>query len=148
MAIKHIELIGEEELIAKLKAIDIAGQTVVISSALDAGADTVVEVARDKAPGPRTGTLDKGIVAEGEGPLERKVGFTRDAFYGKPLEFGTGPRKLKKPHRVKIDGKWVTVTHTGSLPARPFLRPALDDPKVQDDAQRAFKAEMRKLGGI
>lgn len=42
------------------------------------------------------------------------------------VEFGTAPRKLKKPRAVPLfgGGGFVTITHTGSMPAQPFLRPA------------------------
>lgn len=42
------------------------------------------------------------------------------------VEFGTGPRKLDKPATIKIGNRWVTITHTGSMPAKPFMRPAYD----------------------
>jgi HK97 gp10 family phage protein len=57
--------------------------------------------------------------------ISKKTGKTTSAGYHAHLvEFGTGPRQLSKPRPVQIDGKWVTITHTGSMPARPFLRPA------------------------
>jgi HK97 gp10 family phage protein len=45
------------------------------------------------------------------------------------VEFGTGPRSLKKPRTVLLGGRMVTITHTGQMPARPFLRPAFDAAK-------------------
>jgi len=44
------------------------------------------------------------------------------------VEYGTGPRKLDEEKEVQINpGQWVTITHTGSMPAKPFFRPAFDE---------------------
>lgn len=42
------------------------------------------------------------------------------------VEYGTVMRKLDKPILIKIGGKLVTITHTGTMPAKPFMRPAYD----------------------
>ncbi len=48
------------------------------------------------------------------------------------VEFGTGPRKLSKPTPFEIEpGVWITLTHTGSMPASPFFRPALDENQME-----------------
>jgi HK97 gp10 family phage protein len=48
------------------------------------------------------------------------------------VEFGTGPRKLKKPIPFQIaPDEWITLEHTGSMPAKPFFRPALDEKQVE-----------------
>jgi len=47
------------------------------------------------------------------------------------VEFGTGPRKLKEPHYAQIKGNWVWVEYTGSMPAKPFFRPAIDENKPE-----------------
>lgn len=56
----------------------------------------------------------------------KKTGKTTSAGYHAHLvEFGTKPRKLKKPRVVDFGGDHpVTITHTGAMPAQPFLRPA------------------------
>ena len=58
------------------------------------------------------------------------------------VEFGTAPRRLKKPHYAKIGNTWVWVTHTGSMPAKPFFRPALDENKPE--VLRAMMLRMAK----
>ena len=50
------------------------------------------------------------------------------AFHAHLVEYGTGPRKLKKPTPFEIaPGEWITLENTGSMPAKPFFRPALDE---------------------
>jgi len=58
------------------------------------------------------------------------------------VEFGTGPRRLKEPHYAKLGGNWVWVEHTGSMPAKPFFRPALDENKPE--VLRAMMVRMAK----
>ena len=58
------------------------------------------------------------------------------------VEFGTGPRRLKKPHYAKIGDNWVWLEHTGSMPAKPFFRPALDENKPE--VLRAMMLRMAK----
>jgi len=58
------------------------------------------------------------------------------------VEYGTGPRKLDQPREVKIGNTWVTIEHTGSMPAKPFFRPALDESEIevlQEMKKRAAK---------
>ncbi len=56
-----------------------------------------------------------------------QVGPDRAVPHAHLVEFGTGPRVFKEPHRVKLGGKWVEVTQAGVMPAKPFLRPAVDN---------------------
>ena len=64
----------------------------------------------------------------------------RKAPHAHLVEFGTGPRTLKKPHYAQIKGNWVMVEHTGSMPAKPFFRPAVDENK-----QETLKAMMLRM---
>ena len=54
------------------------------------------------------------------------------------VEYGTVMRKLDKPRVVKIGGKTVTITHTGTMPAKPFMRPAYDSKigEVQEEVKK------------
>jgi len=59
------------------------------------------------------------------------------------VEYGTGPRRLKEPRAIELSpGVWATVTHTGSMPAKPFFRPALDE--HHRDIMRAIVQRMAK----
>lgn len=67
------------------------------------------------------------------------------------IEFGTSPRKLKKPLKLRLNGTWVTVKHTGSTPARPFFRNAIDESKdrvrieMMKAASRRMEREANKM---
>jgi HK97 gp10 family phage protein len=70
------------------------------------------------------------------------------------VEFGTGPRELDEPRQTRLpDGKWVVTTHTGSMPAKPFFRPAIDEHKpeilrkmMQQAAKRMAKEAEKMVG--
>lgn len=57
------------------------------------------------------------------------------------VEYGTGPRKLKEPHYAKLGNNWVWVEYTGSMPAKPFFRPALDE-----NHQEIMRAIAKRMG--
>ena len=59
--------------------------------------------------------------------------FTDDtAWYAHLVEFGTVPRKLKKPIPFEIQpGQWITLSYTGQAPAKPFMRPAIEENKTE-----------------
>lgn len=56
------------------------------------------------------------------------------------VEFGTGPRKLKVPRKVQLGNNFVLITHTGQMPARPYLRQAWDAKK--GEAMNILKKEL------
>jgi hypothetical protein len=129
-----IRVEGKEVAVARLKQVDVAVQSQVMSVVLDSAAETTREIAADNAP-QRSGRLKASMAVYGEGPRARDVG--PGVFYGLFLERGTGQRYQKRSGR-----------HTGSVSSRPFLRPALDDPRVQESARKSFMDEMRKLGAV
>lgn len=47
------------------------------------------------------------------------------------VEYGTGPRKFTEPRKIQIGNTWVTIESTGSMPAKPFFRPALDENQIE-----------------
>ena len=66
-------------------------------------------------------------------------------------EFGTAPRRLEKPVVVNINGVFVTITHTGSVPATPFMRPALTESNIEvlktmrDQMSKRMEKETKKM---
>lgn len=69
---------------------------------------------------------------------------TKAAPHAHLVEFGTGPRKLKEPTPFEIaPGQWITLKHTGSAPAKPFLRPALDENQVEILREMKIRAAKR-----
>lgn len=61
-------------------------------------------------------------------------------------EFGTAPRRLKKPVVIFDNGQFYTIRQTGSVPATPFMRPALEENKseVMVAMHRKMKQRMEK----
>lgn len=129
MAQIRVELLGDRELVEKLKHLgdEVAGQ--ILAEAAEKGAEVVRAAASSKAP-RRTGKLSQNIGAEvttSAGNLaEVSVGPLKEAFYGMFLERGT-----KK------------------MAARPFLRPALDENEgaVKREVEDRVKAAVRRVAG-
>lgn len=65
------------------------------------------------------------------------VGPTKEAPHAQLFTHGSGPRKFKKPHSVKLGGQVVKVTHSGTMPANPYL---------QDAAEASAKSAFDKMG--
>lgn len=116
----------------------------VLTKTLRKAAKPLVDEAKKLVP------VDKGELKKSIGVEQSKVagnyvgvqaGPRRGMFAGYHahlVEYGTGPRKLDKPITLKIGSKWVTITHTGSMPAHPFMRPAYDAKigQVQEEVKK------------
>lgn len=68
------------------------------------------------------------------------------------VEYGTVMRKLKKPGLRTINGRTVMVTNSGSMPAKPFFQPALNNRAgifyaMRKAAMRALLRDTTKLAG-
>lgn len=121
-----VQIEGMPNLKRKFSGLSQVAQKKVLRKAMRGAAKPVVKAAKAKAP-VRTGKLKKSIrttVSMRRGKAEAKVGFGGKQYYGIFSELGT----------VK-------------MPARPFLRPALDSQK--DASVRAFveviQAEIAKV---
>jgi len=151
---------GTEELAGLLKEFPIKVQGTILDSAVSAGATVLKKAVKQKilARGLyKTGNLYNSIST-------RKVKYihgTYEVYTSWPkgnhahlLEFGTGPRRLSHPRPLLINpGKWVTVTHTGSGPAKSFFRLAIDENKnriynkVMLQMAKAMAKHAAKLSG-
>jgi len=146
---------GGEMLMKLLKDFPHKIQETVLDSAVSAGANVIKKEARNniKQNGSiRTGRLYnslktakvKGI--HGVYRIFTQRGYARggqSAPHAHLVEFGTAPRKLKEPHYVQINGNWVWVEYTGSMPAKPFFRPALDEHKPETLKAMALRMAKR-----
>lgn len=124
--------VSAERLTKLLKDFPDRIQRDVINAAASAGATVVKNEAKRniRANGSEvTGRLYKSIRTKKKRGTHGvyQVFSDKTAGYSHLVEFGTGPRKLPKPRTVKIGGNWAEITHTGTMPAKPFLRPALDE---------------------
>lgn len=89
----------------------------------------------------RNGSIDSGtlyrsiIVKKVKGTKDTfRIGADKSAPHAHLVEWGTSLRKLKNPKHIQVNGQWLTITHTGRMPAKPFLRPAVDT--KQDEANK------------
>lgn len=65
------------------------------------------------------------------------VGPTSEAPHAWLVTHGSGLRKFKKPHSVKLGSHVVKVTHSGTMPANPY---------IQDAAEASAKSAFDKMG--
>jgi len=65
------------------------------------------------------------------------IGPTSEAPHAQLVTHGSGPRKFKKPHSVKLGGHVVKVTHSGTMPANSY---------IQDAAEASAKGAFDKIG--
>jgi len=139
---------GVDKVIKQLEAAKIKKKVKPIRQALKFAARPMRAEAALRAP-KRTGDLAKSIGyinPRSRSQLFIFVGPRRKKFsvyYGHLVEYGTAPRKYKKPQYRNIGGKWVRVRHTGSAPAQPFMRPAFESNK--EIINQRFETKIRKL---
>ncbi len=135
----RVKVVGADEIARRLNVMGEKAKEIVEPAAM-AGAEVIRKAASDNAP-RRTGFLAEHIVAEVKDvqPLKATiaVGPHKDAFYGLFVEFG---------HALVRGGKKATRRVLGNVPARPFLRPALDETKEQVKA--IVTQEVRRRLGL
>lgn len=128
------KIVGLDELLVRIRRLDERMRSKILKKAMRRGARPIVKAAREKAPRGakvRTRKTKNGETVELK-PLHRSIGvrsararrggetdsikITASVPHAHLNEFGTGPRFHKET------GKAV-----GSMPATPFMRPALDE---------------------
>lgn len=123
-------------------SIETKGKFPVIRQAIARALPVAAQIVRGKAIGNapyKTGTLRRSIITD-VNPNRAKIGTNLD--YARIQEFGGTIRpKKKKMLAFKIGGKWVFAKKV-TLPARPYLVPALFSSEEQ--IKRVFKAEIEK----
>lgn len=144
----NIRIEGVEDVVKRLDDAKIKNKVRPIRQALRFGAAPMKRDAKAMAP-VRTGALKKAIGYINPrsksqlfiyvGPRRKNTG----VYYGHFVEFGTAPRKYRKPQYRRIGGKWVKVKHTGSMPAHPFMRPAFE--KNKENIEKRFEQKIKKL---
>lgn len=80
-----------------------------------------------------TGTLYKAIKTKKKKGAHGiyHVFVDKSGWYAHLVEFGHAGVMLKKPIPFEITpGVWITLSRTGTAPAKPFMRPAMEDNKV------------------
>lgn len=131
-----MRLRGDRELVRAFDKLGPVGEAKVLGEAATEAAEPIVDDARGRAPSDtiRDGVRFLGVESNERGTVTVKVGLPGGRhpwFHGLFIELGTGPRVQKSTGR-----------RTGSMPADPFLRPALD--AQRDRAQAIFASEIRR----
>lgn len=152
MADMYAQIIGDKQLLANLNALAPKVKKRIMKPAMRKGASVVAKRAKTKVK-KRSGLLKKAIKAKstknGNGRVfvdtkvvgEYKGKKVWPAKYAHLVEFGTAFRAKGTPSK---SGKLLTRDHAAT-PAKPFLRPALNEGK--DDAFKAVTAEAQKQFG-
>lgn len=140
---KLFQLDGAKELESVLKELPRQiGYKVLYASARSGGAVVKKEM---KARAPYNPKRKKGKHLRDTIRVQKKhrtndlvlVGPTSEAPHAWLVTHGSGPRKFKKPHSVKLGGHVVKVTHSGTMPSNPY---------VQDAAEASAKSAFDKMG--
>lgn len=102
-----LKVLGQKDIVRRLNLMPDATAGKALSKAAMAGAKVIVSAAKARAP-VRTHKLQESITAEvtekSRDHVEATIGPGKEGFYGMFIELGTS-----------------------KMPARPFLRPALDE---------------------
>ncbi len=149
---------GSQQLQKLLKNLPERLQRKVLNSVVSAGAQVVVRHAKKNLR--QGGHVESGNLLRSISKKKAKGKQGVYHVYTRPgigshahlVEFGTGPRTLKKPVPFEISpGEWITLKHTGSMPATPFFRPAIDEnqrevlEKMMLQMAKRMAAETKKM---
>jgi HK97 gp10 family phage protein len=158
----HVE--GLKELEQMLDKLSKSMAKTVLRNALKKAGQPIADAAKSMAPVGPTGNLRESITVSTKLKKSQRPGGYRDrtavnVYVGNDytkgphahlVEFGTGPRVLDKPRAATIGGNVVMITHTGQMPAKPFMRPAFEAAKkkaldifVKEVAAQLLKAVAR-----
>lgn len=134
------------------KAIQAMGKKVedVLEAAMIAGAETLIQAADSRAPAP--GNILHETVDKSRKKVTVHVGPSSKKWYYRLLEKGlpAGRNRVRKSGlkalKMFIDGRVVYAKKTKGFPARPFLRPAVDERKEKISAE-AGEIIKKAVGG-
>lgn len=155
---KTFDFIGAKELQEAFLNIPAYVNSGVVDSELREAGKPLIKRAKEIASNAdNTGNLSKSIGALSDRKLAGEPaaivmgprrGRGHKGHHAHLVEYGTGPRKLLKPVRAKVNGKWVTATSTGTMPAFPFMRPAFDAKaqEVAENVKRIYSRLIEKGG--
>lgn len=134
-----VQIVGGKALQATFKGLDVAMRNDIAVDVVKAEADELAEVMEEKAPRGRTGELEENIqvgdVRQSATGPEIDVGPSEKTFYARYVELGISAERITEAGRS-----------TGVMPATPFMRPAMDDPRVKSAGQAELAKKIAGLG--
>ena len=150
-----MRITGDRELVANLKALETNMQRKILKPAFRAGAQVVARDARRRAP-KRTGYLKKAIK-----PISTRFDASAGVVMNRKIANAAEMRSVaqtrgarRRPYRPAFIAhiveagaklKWKTRAGSATVPAQPFLVPALEAKreqalsKIADEIRRRFK---------
>ena len=152
-----LQMHGADQIALVLKKFPERIRRDVINAGAARGATVIKQRARAnvKANGSvDTGTLLKAIRTKKTKGLygAYTIYVDKTAWYGHLVELGHKGVDLKKNVAFEMNpGQWKTITKTGTAPAKPFLRPAMDEDKaellfeIQKRISKRMAAEATKM---
>lgn len=164
MSSRPFQMEGLKELEQMLDKLSKSMAKTVLRNALKKAGQPIAEAAKSMVPTGPTGNLRDSITVSTKLRRSQRPGGYRDrtavnVYVGNDytkgphahlVEFGTGMRKLARPRAIRLGEKVVLITHTGQMPATPFMRPAFDATKkkaldifVKEVAAQLLKAAAR-----
>lgn len=136
MAVKVVRIEGVEDLVAKLKQLEVDVANV-LEEACTAGAKIIQDAANQAAPAPH---VEMETEEKTDDSVTIAIGPDDDHWYYRFAESGAQPHEItpKTAGALAFEGEsglviTQQVSHTG-MAARPFLRPAADEneAKIKD----------------
>lgn len=156
---KTFDFLGAKELQEAFLNIPAYVNSGVVDKELIAAGKPLIKRAKEIASNAEvTGNLTKSIGALSDRKLAGEPaaivmgprrGRGQKGHHAHLVEYGTGPRKLTKAVKAKVNGRWVTSTNTGTMPAFPFMRPAYDEKaqEVADNVKALYSTLIKKGAG-
>jgi len=143
-----VKIEGMDELLKELEKMGAEAEVVMVEAAL-AGARVIAGIANVRAPGPH---VEVEVLSRANNRAEVGIGPDRKHWYYLFSELGASPHPITTTRRQALrffgdegDAFAPQVAHPG-MPAKPFLRPAMDENKDQavaevgDTFKRSFPA--------
>lgn len=145
-----VELIGDKELVRKLRALGEFARKVLDDAAM-AGAKVIQREANRRAPGPHVKIQEAEIRDDS---VWVDIGPDEEHWYYRFFELGAAshvikPSRAKALHLYDLDVFAARAKHPG-MAARPFLRPAVDEKKGEavKAARKVLKRAVEKAADL
>lgn len=134
---------GAKELEGLLKEFPVRIQRDIVNAAGRAGATVLKKHIKRNVKtnrSIRSGRLYRSIKVRKAKGLHGVFHIYSDAPHAHLVEYGTAPRRFKRPRFVNLGGRIVRIEHSGSMPAKPFFRPA-----IYENKEEVLKAIVQRI---
>jgi HK97 gp10 family phage protein len=148
----NLQMDGADQIAKMMKAFPDRIRRDIINAGAARGATVIKQRAKKniKANGSvESGTLLKSIRTKKTKGMHGAytIYVDDDAWYGHLVEFGHAGVALKSPVAFEMAaGQWKTIKRTGTAPAKPFMRPAMEEnrQKLLEEISKRIAKRMSK----